>query len=84
MSLLAYPNPFNATTTLRFTVPRAGQTTLRLYDITGREVAVLVNQQQNAGEHTVSFDGSRLATGLYFARLEAAGQMQTRKLVLLK
>ena len=69
---------------LRFTVPRAGQTTLRIFDVIGRQVAELVNAHQNAGEHTVSFDGARLATGLYFARLEAAGQVQTRKLVLLK
>ncbi len=66
-----YPNPFNPSTAIRYTLQSAGQVTLKVYDVLGREVALLVNGMQNAGAYTVKFDGSRFASGVYFYRLVA-------------
>ncbi len=78
------PNPFNPSTEIRFSLPEAGTASLRVHDIAGREVATLVNGMTERGEHVVSFDASRLSTGVYFYALEAAGQTMTRKMVLAK
>ena len=78
------PNPFNPSTEIRFSLPEAGTASLRVHDIAGREVATLVNGTTERGEHVVSFDASRLSTGVYFYTLEAAGQSMTRKMVLAK
>jgi hypothetical protein len=83
-SLSCYPNPFNPSTRIEFTLPRAGKVSLKVYDVLGREVAVLVNETLNARDHDVVFDGGELPSGIYFARLDAAGVSQTRKMVLLK
>lgn len=80
-----YPNPFNPTTNIQFDLARAGVVELVVFDVTGREVATLVdNVQMNAGVHTLSFDGANLASGVYLARLEMGGASMTRKMVLLK
>jgi hypothetical protein len=68
-----YPNPFNPATTIRFTLTDRRSTVLKVYDLLGREVAVLVNGDLDPGEHTVQFDGSRLASGLYVCRMTAGG-----------
>jgi hypothetical protein len=83
-SLSAYPNPFNPSARIEFTLPKAGKVSLKVYDVLGREVAVLVNETLNARDHDVVFNGSELPSGIYFARLEAGGVSQTRKMVLLK
>jgi hypothetical protein len=83
-SLSAYPNPFNAQTQIRYSVPQIGAVSMVLYDVAGRTVRVLVNGHHTAGGHTVAVDGAALPTGLYFIRLEAAGQMVTQKVLLLK
>jgi hypothetical protein len=83
-SLSCYPNPFNPSTRIEFTIPKAGLVSLKVYDVLGREVAVLAEGMMQAGEHDVRFDGSELASGIYFARLEAGEVSQTRKMVLLK
>ncbi len=80
----AYPNPFNPTTMLGFDLPLAGRVSLRVYDVLGREVATLVDGLRAAGSYTVTFDGRDLATGLYFARLEAGANVQIQKLMLVK
>lgn len=80
----AYPNPFNPVTTLTFTVPRATHVTLKIFDLTGREAATLTDAQYNAGTYRISFDGSGLASGVYFAQLSAGGLLETRRLILLK
>ncbi|MFH1011953.1 MAG: T9SS type A sorting domain-containing protein [bacterium] len=80
----SYPNPFNATTTLRFDLPRAGMVTLRIYDVLGREAATLVRGVKAAGHHSVIWNATAFPSGLYFARLEADGFMQTHKLLALK
>jgi len=79
-----YPNPFNPSTVIRFSLPYTTQAKLTVYDITGRQVKVLTNEVLSAGEHSVTFRGTNLSSGVYFVRLEAGQQMQTEKMVLLK
>ena len=79
-----YPNPFNPQTTIAFTLPHADEITIAVYDITGREVARLVDGMKPAGEHSVVFDAKDLVSGVYFARLEAGEFKQTRKMLLIK
>ncbi len=64
-----YPNPFNPTTIISYAIPKDGQVTLKVYDVLGREVETLMNQAQKVGRYGVNFDGSRLASGVYFYRL---------------
>jgi subtilisin-like proprotein convertase family protein len=79
-----YPNPFNATTQFRFDLGAQSRVELVLYNTLGQQVAQLVNNVLSAGSHTVSFDASALTAGLYFARLNAQGLSETRKVILLK
>jgi hypothetical protein len=79
-----WPNPFNPSTTIRFSVPNATRVTIRIYDVSGSLVETLVDKQIGAGVHDVMWDASEEASGVYFSRLEAPGFSQTRKLVLLK
>jgi hypothetical protein len=84
-----YPNPFNPTTTIRYAVPDDGPVTLKVYDITGREVATLVNDVKNAGTYETRFDaknssGKTVASGVYFYQIKAGGFSETRKFLLLK
>lgn len=79
-----YPNPFNPTTVISYKLSAVSSVSLRVYDILGREVATLVNGRENAGSYSVTFDGSRLASGVYFYRLEAGNHTSTKKLVLMK
>ena len=79
-----YPNPFNASTEITFDLPRAMQTSLKVYDVLGREVAELAGGVMIAGYHAITFDASALSSGVYFYRLEAGEFGETRKMVLLK
>jgi hypothetical protein len=86
-----YPNPFNPLTVIKYTIAGTrGQglgvsgVSLVVYDVLGREVAVLVNERKAPGTYQVTFDGSGLSSGVYFYRLEAGDFVQTKKLVLLK
>jgi parallel beta-helix repeat protein len=79
-----FPNPFNPLTTIAFDLSKAAHISLRVFDVLGREVAVLKNGIMEAGSHHVIFDGSNFATGIYFVRLEAGAFSQTKKLMLLK
>jgi len=79
-----YPNPFNPTTMIRFDLPRASAVTLRIFDLLGRKVLTLVDENRAAGSYAVSFDGSRLASGIYLCRLQAGAFATTKKMVLLK
>ncbi len=79
-----YPNPFNPTTAITYQLSANSHVTLKVYDILGREVATLVNQKEIAGSHSVTFDGSRLASGVYFYRLVAGSYTATKKLILIK
>ncbi len=79
-----FPNPFNPATTIRFQLPGSSDVRLTVFDVLGREVSVLVNEKRNAGVYEVKFDGSNLASGMYFYRLQAGNLVQTRKLLLLR
>ncbi|MBI2417552.1 MAG: T9SS type A sorting domain-containing protein [Ignavibacteriales bacterium] len=79
-----YPNPFNPSTTIRFNMAVTGSVSLKVYDVLGREVANLVSGQMSQGSHSVSFDGSNLASGLYICKLEASNFTATQKMMLLK
>ena len=79
-----YPNPFNPTTTIRYQLPESNHVRLDVYDILGRQVATLLNDQVEAGAHTVSFDASSLASGIYFYTLKSGGNVFTKKLTLIK
>jgi hypothetical protein len=79
-----YPNPFNPSTQIRFSLPSSHVTRLTVYDMLGREVAVLVNGSMPAGAHSVTFDASGLSSGTYIYRLEAGGQVLTRRMTLVK
>lgn len=79
-----YPNPFNPTTVIRFVVRSSGFVSLKVYDVLGREVATLVDGSESAGTHSVVFNGSKLASGVYFYRLAAPGINLVRKMLLEK
>lgn len=79
-----YPNPFNPSTTIRFAVAQSGPVSLRVYDLLGREVAVLVDGPLTPGYYAAQFDGHNLSSGIYFYRLVASGFVETRKMQLIK
>ena len=80
-----YPNPFNPSTIIQFTVPTNGRAVLKVFNILGQEVATLFDGVAAAGEyHQETFDASRLASGIYFSRLEFGGNMQMKKMLMLK
>ena len=79
-----YPNPFNPVTNIVYTLPTAEKVLLRIYDVLGREIKILVNEEQTAGSHNISFDASTLSSGVYYYRLEAGRYSQVQKMVYLK
>jgi hypothetical protein len=78
------PNPFGGRTTIRFALPREGHVRLRVFDVNGREIATLVNEEVGVGMHEVDWEGSDVASGVYFYRLETPGFASTRKLLVVK
>ncbi len=79
-----YPNPFNPSTQIRYTIPADGLTSLIVYDMLGREVAVLENSMKHAGTHTASFDASNLSSGVYMYKLQSGSHTETRSMVVMK
>jgi hypothetical protein len=79
-----YPNPFNPSTEIAFVLPEAAAVRLVVYDMLGREVALLAEGPLSAGRHTVRFEASNLPSGTYLYRIEAGAFAQTRRMVLLK
>jgi len=79
-----YPNPFNPSTEISYNLPTAGHVSLCVFDLLGREVAVLVDGFSTPGTYRTTFDGSHLSSGIYFVRLQAGTHSQTCKMVLLK
>ncbi len=79
-----FPNPFNPTTTIRYSVEDAGNVTLTVYNLMGQQVATLVNKQQNSGDFNVTWDASDVASGMYYYQLVSNGQTITRKMTLIK
>ena len=79
-----YPNPFNPATTIRFGIPSRSMVTLSVHTLFGQRVATLVNGFVEPGYHDVKFDGSRLATGVYYYRIQAGSFVETKKLLLVR
>jgi len=79
-----YPNPFNPTTTIRYTIPRRSHITLAIYNPLGQLISMLLNGDEGPGEHAVTIDGTGLASGVYFCRLQAGSVVQTRSMVLIR
>jgi hypothetical protein len=79
-----YPNPFNPTTNLRYSMPERGFVSLKVFDLLGREVATLVNEELSPGKHEVTWDASGTPSGVYVSRLISSGRVETRKLIVLK
>ncbi|UCD64464.1 MAG: SBBP repeat-containing protein [Candidatus Zixiibacteriota bacterium] len=79
-----YPNPFNPVTEIEFALPKACHARLEIYNIVGQRVTTLVNRQMEAGLHTVNFDGSKVASGVYMYRLQAGDFVESKKMLLLK
>lgn len=79
-----YPNPFNPSTNIRYGLPAATRVELSVYDVLGRRVAQLVSGRQTAGYHTVRFDASRLASGIYIYRIKTANTVKIHKMLLIK
>ncbi len=79
-----YPNPFNPSTSISYLIPNFAYVELKVFDILGKEVSTLINENQNKGNYKIQFDGSNLVSGIYFYKIDAAGFTQTRKMVLLK
>ena len=82
--LSSYPNPFNPETTIRFDVREAQQVRLAVFDLLGREIALLVNGRVEVGRHEVRFQAGDLPSGTYFIRLVTATDVAVRKIVLMK
>jgi hypothetical protein len=79
-----YPNPFNPTTTIKYSIPESGNVSLKVYDILGNEVASLVNEEKVQGVYSVTFDASRLSSGVYFYKIRAGNYFETKKMLLIK
>ncbi len=79
-----FPNPFNPATTIKFSVPKSGIVMLKVFDVTGREVASLVNGELNAGTYKSEFNASQLGSGIYFYKLVGDGFTETKKMILIK
>ncbi len=79
-----YPNPFNPSTTIKFATPASGRFTLKIFNILGQEIATLINGNLSAGSHEVTFNASKLSSGLYIYRLNGENVNMSRKMMLLK
>jgi predicted GH43/DUF377 family glycosyl hydrolase len=79
-----YPNPFNPLTTIEFTLPKSENVELKVYNIHGKKVSTLVSKNLNHGNHTYTFDGKNLASGIYYYQLVTGNYRQVKKMILLK
>jgi hypothetical protein len=79
-----YPNPFNPITNIKYQIQKAGIVTLKIYDITGREIKTLVNEIKNPGSYIVTFNGTEFSSGVYFYRIQSGDFVQVKKMLLIK
>lgn len=79
-----FPNPFNPTTIIRYSIPNVELVQIKVYDVLGKEIKTLVNEFKKVGSYEVEFDGSNLSSGVYFYRIKAGDYSETRKLLLEK
>ena len=82
--VLNYPNPFNPSTTIRFDVRTAGNVLLKVFDVLGREVEVIVNDFLKSGSYSVQFSGDNLPSGVYYYELRAESFSETKRMLLIK
>ena len=79
-----FPNPFNPATKINYDIPASNYVTLKVYDLTGREIMTLVNENQTAGRYSATFNGANLASGMYFYKITAGSFTSVKKMVLIK
>jgi len=79
-----YPNPFNPTTTIDYSIPNSSFVTLKIFDLLGKEIATLVNEEKSIGNYEIEFNGSNLSSGVYFYKMQSGAFVATKKLILLK
>lgn len=79
-----YPNPFNPATQIKYTIPKAGNVVLKIYDVLGKEVKTLVNEKKEVGVYNIDFDASNLSSGIYFYRIESGDFTAVKKMMLVK
>jgi hypothetical protein len=79
-----FPNPFNPTTRISYSIPANSLVTLKVYDMTGREVATLVNEEKSEGSYSIDFNASNLSSGVYFYKLTAGNFTDTKRMLLVK
>ena len=79
-----YPNPFNPTTTINYSIPKEGNVRLTIYSAIGKKEATIVNEYKPAGNYSVQFNGSNLASGIYLYRLESGNYSAAKKFILMK
>jgi len=79
-----FPNPFNPSTNISYTVPQRSHVSLKVYNITGKEIATLVNSEKEPGNYNINFNGSKLSSGIYFYEITAGSYSSVRKMILLK
>lgn len=79
-----FPNPFNPSTLISYSIPKSSLVTLKIYDVLGREIETLVNENKPTGNYSVQFNAAKLTSGVYFYKMQAGDFAQTKKLVLLK
>lgn len=79
-----YPNPFNPITTISYDIPNDENVNIKVFDLTGREIQTLVNEMKQSGKYKIIFDGSNLASGVYFYKIEAGSFVKTRRMLLIK
>ena len=79
-----FPNPVNPSTTITWQMPERGFVTLKIYDVLGSEVTILVNEELSAGKHEVKFDATRFSSGIYFYQIKAGKFIETKKMILIK
>ena len=79
-----YPNPFNPSTKIKYSIPHSSFVTLKVYDLLGKEVAILVNEEKPVGYYEIEFNGNNLSSGIYFYSMETGNFSDTKKLILIK
>ena len=79
-----YPNPFNPSTSIQYAISSRQLVTLKIFDLLGKEIATLVNENKPAGNYEVSFDARNLSSGTYFYKLQAGSFVETKKMILLR
>jgi hypothetical protein len=79
-----FPNPFNPTTTIQFSIPQAGLVNLTVYNILGEQIKTLIDEYRGIGSHTVQFDANSLSSGIYLYRMKARSFVETKKMIFIK